>query len=234
LNRTRLAAGGVLVVAALGAGLIARRSRIGPLAATPVPAADTAPLQPTGPQDRLAARTKGSSTAPITVYEIADFQCPACRTFWQETMPALEREYVTPGKVRVIFLNLPLQEIHPNAAAAHQFAMCAAEQGKFWRIHDHLFERQETWARMDDPSPLFLSMADSAGLARDRLDACLVDESVKTVVLQEREGVMRAGVRSTPSFIIQAGMDRGLFPGAVPIEAWRPILDSLFKATTGK
>ena len=230
MNRPLLLAGGVLVVA-LAAGLIAR-SRIGPLAATPVPAADSSLVPAAGAQDRLAARTKGSPSAPITVYEIADFQCPACRAFSLETMPALEREYVTPGKVRVIFLNLPLQEIHANAAAAHQFAMCAAEQGKFWSIHDHLFKQQGTWARMSDPSPLFLSMADSAGLARDRLDACLVDESVKTVVLQEREGVMRAGVRSTPSFIIQAGMDRGLFPGAAPIEAWRPILDSLFAAAT--
>jgi protein-disulfide isomerase len=225
-------AGAVLVVA-LAAGLVAR-SRIGPLAAAPVPAADSGVISSAPPQDRLAARTKGSPAAPITVYEIADFQCPACRAFWQETMPALEREYVTPGKVRVIFLNLPLQEIHANAAAAAQFAMCAAEQGQFWRIHDHLFERQGTWARMSDPSPLFLSMADSAGLARDRLDACLVDESVKAVVLQEREGVMRAGVTSTPSFIIQAGMDRGLFPGAAPIEAWRPILDSLLKTTIGR
>jgi protein-disulfide isomerase len=230
LNRRLLLAGGVLVVA-LAAGLIAR-SRGGPLAAAPVPAAHPVPAAAT--QDHLAARTKGSPTAPITIYEVADFQCPACRTFWEQTLPALEREYVSAGKVRMIFLNLPLQEIHPNAAAAHQFAMCAAEQGMFWQVHDHLFEQQATWARMSDPSPLFLSMADSAGLARDRLDACLVDDSVKKGVLQEREGVMRAGVTSTPSFIIQAGVDRGLFPGAAPIEAWRPVLDSLFAAATGR
>jgi protein-disulfide isomerase len=186
------------------------------------------------PQGPLASRTKGSPTAPITIYEIADFQCPACRTFWEQTMPALEREYVEPGKVRVIFLNLPLQEIHPNAAAAAQFALCAADQGKFWLVHDRLFDQQDAWARLADPSPLFLTMADATGLDRARLDSCLVDDGVKRAVLQEREGVMRAGVQSTPSFIIQAGPQRGLFPGAAPIEAWRPILDSLLTATTGR
>jgi protein-disulfide isomerase len=207
--------------------------RAGDGPAAPASVAAPAPLE--GPsQGSLAARTKGSPTAPITVYEIADFQCPACRTFWKETMPALQQEYVTPGKVRVVFLNLPLQEIHENAGAAHQLAMCAAQQDKFWPVHDRLFDQQLTWARLSDPSPVFLLLADDAGLSRERLDSCLVDERVKREVLSEREGVMRAGVTSTPSFIIQAGPSRGLFPGAAPIEAWRPILDSLFKATTGR
>jgi protein-disulfide isomerase len=216
-----LVAGGVLLRGGRGAG--------------PAPAptgADPAALLRA--QTALSSRTKGSATAPITVYEIADFQCPACRTFWKETMPALEQEYVAPGKLRFIFLNFPLQEIHPNAAAAHQFAMCAADQARFWPVHDQLFEQQETWARLSDPSPVFLAMADDAGLGRQRLDSCLVDERIKRMVLEERQGVIRAGVTSTPSFIIQSGVDRGLFPGAAPIEAWRPILDSLFDAVTRK
>jgi protein-disulfide isomerase len=232
LNRPVLMLGAVAGVA-LATGLLLR-GRGPAVAVAPAASAEAAGPAATGQQDRLAARTKGSATAPITIYEIADFQCPACRSFWEQTMPALEREYVTPGKVRVIFLNLPLQEIHPNAAAAHQFAMCAAEQGRFWPIHDRLFEQQGAWARMSDPSTLFLSMADGAGLARDRLDTCLVDPRVKDAVLQEREGVMRAGVTSTPSFIVQVGLERGLFPGAAPIEAWRPILDSLFTASAGR
>jgi protein-disulfide isomerase len=224
----------VFAATAVGLALVAGGVllRAGDRPAGTPPSADSASLERV--QSTLASRTKGSPTAPITVYEIADFQCPACRMFWKETMPALEQEYVAPGKVRLIFLNLPLQEIHPNAAAAHQFAMCAAEQARFWPVHDQLFDQQETWAALSDPSPVFLAMADDAGLGRDRLDSCLVDDRVKRLVLEERQGVLRAGVKSTPSFIIQAGVDRGLFPGAAPIEAWRPILDSLFKATTSR
>lgn len=227
-----LAAAGLIVLLGAGAALVRTRGRAALAASPPAAAPDSAAAA--RQQQAFAPRTKGSPSAPITVYEVADFQCPACRVFWEETLPALEREYVAPGKVRLVFVNLPLQEIHRNAAAAHQFAMCAADQDRFWPVHDQLFDRQDAWARLDDPSALFLAMADSVGLARDALDACLVDERIKTLVLQEREGVLRAGVKSTPSFIIQAGADRGLFPGAAPIEAWRPILDSLFTAATGR
>lgn len=88
--------------------------------------------------DPLAARSKGDPDAPVTVYEMADFQCPACRTFALEVMPVLDREYVRTGKVRFVFINLPLTQIHRHAAAAAEAAMCAGRQGKFWEMHDVL------------------------------------------------------------------------------------------------
>jgi protein-disulfide isomerase len=180
----------------------------------------------------LKARTKGAASAPITIVEVADFQCPACRMFWAETMPALQREYVDPGKVRLIFVNLPLYEIHKNAAAAHELAMCAAQQGRFWEVHDRLFREQETWAKLDDPSAYFLGLAAAAGLSSDSLDACLASGTMRQVIQREAEAAFNAGVRSTPSFIVQSGTDRGLFPGAAPICAWRPVLDSLYGERT--
>jgi protein-disulfide isomerase len=177
----------------------------------------------------LTARTKGAEDAPITVLEIADFQCPACRVFWAETMPLLQREYVDQGKIRMVFVNLPLVEIHPNAAAAHEFAMCAAAQGRFWPVHDMLFDQQSIWARLDDPSPYFFSVADAVGLITDSLDACVTDGRMRGLIAREAEGVVRAGVQSTPSFVIEGG----LLAGAHPIENWRPILDSIYEAKTG-
>src|SRR2546428_6601166 len=70
--------------------------------------------------DPLAARSKGSATAPVTVYEMADFQCPACRMFTVTVMPAVDSEFIRTGKVRWVFINLPLPSIHPNALAAAQ------------------------------------------------------------------------------------------------------------------
>ena len=64
----------------------------------------------------LSARTKGSPTAPIVVYEMSDFQCPFCRRHAVEVFPALEQEYIRTGKVRWVFVNYPLTSIHPNAA----------------------------------------------------------------------------------------------------------------------
>src|SRR5690349_24940972 len=99
-----------------------------------------ATLLPTGqhPADPLAARTKGSAKAPVVVYEMADFQCPACREFAVTTLPVLDKAYVQSGKVRWVFVNLPLTNIHKNAVAAAQVAMCAARQNKFWPVHDAL------------------------------------------------------------------------------------------------
>jgi protein-disulfide isomerase len=67
--------------------------------------------------DPLAARTKGRTTAPVTVYEMADFQCPACRRFALTTLPLIDRDYIQTGKVRWVFVNFPLTQIHRNALA---------------------------------------------------------------------------------------------------------------------
>jgi protein-disulfide isomerase len=226
-HRTLLAA--AAVVLAIGSGTAAFRafrphSSPAPASASPPPPAATHP-----PQDSaLAARTKGSPDAPVTVLEIADFQCPACRIFWEQTMPHLEKEYVDSGKVRFVFLNLPLVQIHHNAAAAAQFAMCAARQNHFWPIHDALFEHQSAWAPLPDPSAYFFSLAAAAGLQTGALRTCVADTALKTAIAAEAEGLARAGVRSTPSFVIEGG----LLAGAAPIESWRPILDSIYSAKT--
>src|SRR5438309_5511747 len=74
--------------------------------------------------DPLAARAKGRADAPVTLYEMSDFQCPYCREFAVSTMPVLEREYIEPGKVRFVYINLPLSSVHRNAASAAEVAMC--------------------------------------------------------------------------------------------------------------
>ena len=175
----------------------------------------------------LPARTKGDPAAPVTIYEIADFQCPACRIFWAETMPAIEREYVRTGKARIVFINFPITSIHRNAAAAHVLAMCAAGQDRFWPVHDLLFGKQDDWASLADPAPYFRALADSAGLSQVTLGNCVAAGQVQAMVQAETEASWQAGVKSTPSFIVQGA----LLAGAAPIGVWRPILDSIFTAT---
>lgn len=176
----------------------------------------------------LDRRTKGDSDAPVTVYEVSDFQCPYCRKFWEETLPALEREYIETGKVKLVFLNLPLASIHPNAAAAHEFAMCATKQDRFWPVHDLLFRHQEAWAHLPDPARYFLTLGDSADLDRDLLMRCFNTGEVRWLIQQEAQLNMRSGIRSTPTFIV----DKLLLPGFAPIEQWRPLLDSVFTSNT--
>jgi protein-disulfide isomerase len=190
-------------------------------------------LLPTGqhPADPLAARTKGSAKAPVVVYEMADFQCPACREFAVTTLPVLDKAYVQSGKVRWVFVNFPLTNIHKNAVAAAQVAMCAARQNKFWPVHDALYLHQLEWAPLADPTAALLALADSAGVRHDSLAACVTSHATVEAIQQDAQGSVRAGANATPSFYIEGG----LASGAIPAPEFSRILDSIYTAkTTGR
>ena len=172
----------------------------------------------------LSTRTRGSATAPITVYEMSDFQCPYCRRFSLETFPTLEREYVVTGKVRWVFVNFPLTSLHSNAVPAAETALCAAKQGAFWPVHDLLFQYQNTWAPLKEPAAFFISLADSAQLSKPKLLECVRSPATRAEVRVEAEGAERSGASSTPTFYIEGG----LLAGAHPVEVFRQVLDSIY------
>jgi protein-disulfide isomerase len=184
----------------------------------------------TAGRDPLASRSKGAPTAPVTVYEMSDFQCPYCRKHALEVFPTIEREYLQTGKVRWVFINLPLVSIHANALPAAELAMCAARLGKFWPVHDLLFQHQETWAPLKEPGPFLLSLADSVKLPRAPLVKCLESEAARAEIQAEAQGSERAGAASTPTFYIEGG----LLTGARPTELWREVLDSIYSEKAGK
>jgi protein-disulfide isomerase len=177
----------------------------------------------------MVPRTKGSPTAPLTIYELSDFQCPYCRRQALDVLPTLEKEFIATGKVRWIFLNLPITQLHPNASAAAEFAMCAAKIDRFWPVHDLLFTYQDKWAPLKDPGPFLITLADSAGIPRDSLTGCLQNHETRALVQAEAEGAARSGVSSTPTVYIEGV---GLLRGAAPLEAYRQVLDSLWKEKT--
>ncbi|MES2123414.1 MAG: thioredoxin domain-containing protein [Gemmatimonadota bacterium] len=189
-----------------------------------------APSLASAQQPSLASRTKGVATAPVTVYEMSDFQCPYCRRFATETFPAIEKEYIATGKVQWIFINFPLASIHPNATAAAEFATCAAAQGRFWPTHDFLYSKQEAWAPLKDPGQYFMAQVSSLGLKRDVMLACVQGTQVRKLVEADAAGAVRAGAGSTPTFYIEGGM----MSGAQPIDVFRPILDSIIKVKAAK
>jgi len=190
------------------------------LAAAAPLAAQAAPQKP---DPLIPSRTIGNPLAAVTVYEMSDFQCPWCRRHVMETWPALKREYVDNGKIRWIFINFPLSQLHPNAEAAAEFAMCAAKAGGFWKIHDLLYQYQDKWAPLKDPAPFLITLADSAKLSRKTIEACLTSGVMRDIVKADAEGAARAGASSTPSFYLEGG----ILPGFQPPERWRPILDSI-------
>jgi protein-disulfide isomerase len=176
----------------------------------------------------LSQRSRGDPTAPITIYEFSDFQCPFCRQFVDETMPLLEREYIATGKVRLVFVNYPIPQLHPNAPAAHNFAMCAARQDRFWPAHDLLFQRQAEWGKLPDPGEYFRRLGGPAALEPEILRNCLEQRSEDWVVQADAREAGGLGIRGTPAFLINGG----LLTGAQPIEIWRPVLDSIYRTAT--
>jgi protein-disulfide isomerase len=176
--------------------------------------------------DPLAGRVRGSATAPVTVYEMSDFQCPYCRRFALETFPALDSAYVATGKVRWAFVNYPLTSIHQNAVAAAEVALCAARQNAFWRVHDLLYQHQEVWSPLKEPAAFLLSLADSAKLSRPALLACVRSPATQEAVHADAKGAERSGATSTPTFYIEGG----LLVGAQPLPVFRQVLDSILKA----
>jgi protein-disulfide isomerase len=175
-------------------------------------------------------RANGSASAPITVYEMSDFQCPYCRRFALETFPAIEKEYIAPGKVRWVFVNFPLTSIHANAVAAASTAVCAARQGAFWPMHDLIYQYQETWAPLKEPGPFFISLADSVGISKPKLVECVKAPATEDEIRYEAVGAERAGATSTPTFYIEGG----LMPGAHPLPVFRQVFDSILASKSAR
>ena len=180
-------------------------------------------------EDPLAARSKGAPNAPVTVYEMADFQCPACRLFAVTVLPTIDSEYVRTGKVRWVFINLPLTSIHPNAMAAAEVAMCAARQGRFWPAHDALYKQQDDWANLAQPRSALVKLAQRAGVDRTKLLACLNEGSARKEVELDAQRAARSGAHATPSFYMEGGLLEGAPYTPDPM---RHLLDSIYALRT--
>src|SRR5690348_8556750 len=167
-QRSRAAAGPYIRKGPMLAGSVRALLRRAYLLA-PALVAATLPAQTRGAN----ARARGRADAPVTVYEMSDFQCPFCRQFTLDALPEIERDFIRTGKVRWVFVAYPLLRIHKNAEAAAEFALCAARQNRFWEVHDLLFRHQPDWADLDGPERVFLRLADSARLNRAALTTCV-------------------------------------------------------------
>jgi protein-disulfide isomerase len=214
--------------AALAAALIA--TSCNSANSTPRAEASTAPqaskTTTTGTDDPIVAaadkgRIAGDSAAKTWVIVASDFQCPFCKQWHDESYKPLVDEYVRTGKVKVAYLNFPLGQ-HRNAVPAAQAAMCASAQNKFWQYHDALFDSQDRWEDMADTRPVLDSIARAVGVNFDQWSKCLSSDRMLPLVFADRDRAAKAGVQSTPTFLI-AGQ---VIAGAVPMADLRPVLDS--------
>ena len=155
----------------------------------------------------------GRASAPVTLIEFSDFQCPFC----QRVEPTLKRVRETYGdKVRIVWKDFPLTQIHPQAFKAGEAAHCAGDQGKYWEYHDRLFANQQL-LQVED----LKKHASEIGLDAAAFSACLDTSKYGERV---RNGVAegtRLGVNSTPTIYINGRM----LSGAQPYETFVSVID---------
>jgi protein-disulfide isomerase len=167
------------------------------------------------------ARIQGNPAAPVWVIEVSDFQCPYCKQWHDETYPVLRDEFVRTGKVRLAYVNFPLAQ-HQYAWPAAESAMCAGAQGKFWEMHDALFNTQSKWEALAAPASFFDSLARAQGVDVTRWRQCVQSGKMKAWIQADHDRAQTAGAASTPSFMI----GDQLLVGAQPIEEFRRAIDS--------
>ncbi len=159
---------------------------------------------------------KGDPNAKVTIVEFSDFQCPFCGRFFRDTLPSIEKEYVATGKVKMVFRDFPLS-FHENAQKAAEAAECAHEQGKFWEMHDKLYNNQQALAVSD-----LKKYAADLKLDTTKFNSCLDSSKYKQETQNDEADGQKYGVSGTPAFFING---RKLV-GAQPFSAFKSIIDA--------
>ncbi len=141
----------------------------------------------------------GKEDGVITVTEYADFQCPACASFYPLFSQVKEQ---FKDEVRFEFKHFPLVQIHPNATAAHRAAQAAANQGKFWEMHNILYEQQQSWSQSQSPNAVFEGYASQIGLDMDKYNSEVSTSEILAVINADIDAGKTLNVTGTPTFFI--------------------------------
>ena len=180
--------------------------------------------------DLAGAPVKGQQTAPVTLVEVSDYHCPFCRRHFFQTQTRIDAEYVRTGKVRHVFVHLPIDQLHPDAFRSHEGAACAADAGKFWELHAKLFEKP---SRTVDE---IVALAPSAGLDAAALRACMESGKYANAVRESVKKMQALGVNSTPVFLVGKTPPAGkpmeidaVVQGAHPFEQFKTTFDELLR-----
>ena len=159
---------------------------------------------------------KGSLDAPITIVEFSDFECSFCETFFSQTLSDLETKYIDTGKVRFIYRDFPL-EFHTNAQKAAEAAECAGEQGKYYEMHDKIFENQNAIGVNN-----LKTYAKQIGLDEGEFDVCLDSGAMAQEVAKDFSDGQKLGVSGTPTFFVNGTK----LVGAQPLSAFEQIIEA--------
>ena len=158
----------------------------------------------------------GDKDAPVTIIEWSDFECPFCARFYAETLGQIEEQYIKTGKVKLIYKDFPLS-FHPQAQKAAEASECAADQEKFWEMHDLLFEKG-----VQGGVASFKQFAKELSLNSAKFDNCLDSGEKAGEVQKDMADGGKSGIQGTPGFLINGE----LVSGAQPFTVFQQVIDA--------
>ena len=203
---------GLVAVLGLGAlGYIASRPKVAVSA-----------VDPNLPPMKAEGYVLGSPSAPVEVIEFADFECPGCGQFATLTEPDVRTRLVNTGQVRIRFMDYPLP-MHRNTWDAHLAAACANDQGKFWEMHDVIFQYQDRWngETTSRPRGVLADLAKGIGIDMSKYEACMDADTHRAKIQAHLQEAERLQVNQTPTFIIGGKK----VPGAIAYDMFKKLVD---------
>ncbi len=182
------------------------------------------PDVPSGPEPKVEASAdddpvKGDKNAPITMIEFSDFECPFCGRWFQQTFPAIDEKYIKTGKVKLVYRDFPLN-FHTQAQKAAEASECADEQGKFWPMHDKLFNEG-----VQGGVEGFKKYAKDIGLDTGKFNKCLDSGQMAAEIRKDLADGGRYGVSGTPGFFINGVK----VVGAQPFQVFEQVIEAELK-----
>jgi protein-disulfide isomerase len=147
--------------------------------------------------------SQGPASAPVTLVEYGDYECPYCGAAYPIVKEVQRR---LGDRLRFVFRNFPLTNAHPHAEHAAESAEAAGAQGRFWEMHDYLYEHQEALEDQD-----LAAYAAEIGLDVDRFDRDMTAQAFTARVRADFISGVRSGVNGTPSFFINGQRHNGSY-----------------------
>lgn len=168
----------------------------------------------------------GDISAPVTIIEYADFQCPFCARFYSQSENQIRENFIKTGKAKMVSRNFAF--LGDESIAAAEAAECAKDQGKFWEFRDSIYKEEIKDGRENNGNlnnNFFMSLSKNLGMDTSAFSDCLVKNKYSNKVKEDYDGGILAGVQSTPTIFINGKK----IEGAVPFSQFSSVIESFLK-----
>ncbi|HSX16340.1 MAG TPA: thioredoxin domain-containing protein [Candidatus Saccharimonadales bacterium] len=187
-----------------------------------------------GNSNQATNHVEGNNNAKVTLLEYGDYECPVCENYFA-TVQQVQQKYN--DTVKFQFRNLPLSEIHPNAIGGARAAEAADLQGKFWQMHDTLYNPSNwnEWSTSNNPEPFFWTYAQQLGLNVTQFKKDFASSKVNDRIQADLAAFKKTGQqKSTPSFFVNGKFysNANFVTNGVPsVDAFSKVLDNALKSS---